>query len=205
MSASIILPLIMGLILLRIFWLRAKAAGTRTDNFKQLPQKDQLAVLKECLLNNPSEINLRNLEKFASESGIDLEAESYRPFMKLQQELRNKKNALEEDNQLYNQEAEWLDNIKPFEFQEAETAKESGDTTDYITKSLEGIARLYSDQAILDNLNKLTPCYPKSESLIQSYRELMELRDNSAADDESLQQLRKAKESWDNELLNYEP
>lgn len=195
----------MALLLLRIFWLRAKAAGTRNDNFKKLPAKDQLAVLKECLLNNPSEVNLQNLQKFCEQNTLNLNAESYRPFLKKQQELRNKPNALEEDNQLYSKEAQWLDSITPLEFNEASEALSKGDQETATIRTLEGISRLYSDEAILNSLEKLELSYAKAHSLLDSYKALIELRDSSRADEDSLAKLRNTKNAWDNDLLNYEP
>jgi len=205
MSISIILPIAMGVVLLRILWLRLKASNAHNDNFKQLPPKDQLAVLKECLLNSPAELNLQNLGRFLVQNNISQEIESYRPFIKLQQELRNKKNALEEDNQLFNQEATWLDKILPLEFEAAREARQNGDQETFITASLEGINRLYSDEAILKHLSEIVPNYPKATTLIQMYHNLMELRDNSPADDKSLENLRKVKRAWEQELLHYEP
>lgn len=205
MSFTIILPIITALILLRIFWLRVKAANAHNENFKKLPSKDQLAVLKECLLNNPSESNLRNLGNFLKKNGLDQDVESYRPFLKKQLELRNKANALEEDNQLFEQEADWLDQITPPEFSEADQERQNGNKEAHICLWLEGINRLYSDKAIQERLSSLIPHYPKAELLARRYTELAELRDNSAADDASLEKIRKAKDAWIQELLNYEP
>jgi len=205
MSISIILPIIVALILLRVFWLRLKASNAHNENFKQLPPKDQLAVLKECLLNSPAEINLQNLRFFLEKNGINQEIDSYRPFIRQQQELRNKKNALEEDNLLFNLEAQWLDQIAPLEFKEAEIAKQNGNNEGFITSSLEGINRLYSDESILSHLAQLAETYPKATRLTQMYRNLMELRDCSEADNDSLESLRKAKNAWEQDLLNYEP
>ena len=70
--------------------------------------------------------------------------------------------------------------------------------------SLEGIARLYSDKAILNELEALVQDYPKAKQLAQGYRDLMDLRDSSGADDESLKKLRGAKESWEKSLLDVE-
>lgn len=201
MAISIIFFIIIGLILLRIFWLRLKASNAHSKNFQELPPKDQLAVLKECLLNSPAELNLQNLKSFLEKNSINCSIESYRPFIKQQLELRNKKDALEEDNQLFIQESQWLDQILPLEFNEASNAKEKGNLDEYISATLAGISRLYSDEAILQHLSELENDYPKAARLIQGYHELMELRDQSAADDESLSKLRQAKEAWEQELL----
>jgi GTP1/Obg family GTP-binding protein len=66
---------------------------------------------------------------------------------------------------------------------------------------LEGVARLYSDQAILNELESLVQDYPKAKQLAQGYRDLMDLRDQSGADEESLKKLRTAKEAWEKDLL----
>lgn len=211
MTASTILPIIMALLLLRVLWLRIKHAGTRNNSFKQLPPKEQLAVLKECLLNNPSEINLLNLKSFLEKNADsfiqlkEIDTESYRPFMKMQRELRNRKNALEEDNQLFNLQSEWIDKIIPLEFAEAKNANQDGEHETFITRTLEGIHKLYSDKAIQENLESLIPHYPKASRLLNSYRQLMDIRDSSGADDESLEKLRKVKEAWEQDLLTYEP
>ncbi len=173
----------------------------KSESFKQLPAKDQLSVLKECLLNNPTETNLKNLKEFSQKQGIDLDIESYRPFIKKQQELTRRKDALAEDNELFTAEAEWIDQILPMEFEEAKLAKQENRFEDYILHSLEGVARLYSDQAILNELEALVQDYPKAKKLAQGYRDLMDLRDQSGADDESLKKLRATKESWEKELL----
>lgn len=203
MSASTVFTIIIALVLLRVFWLRIKAASMRNENFKQLPPKDQLAVLKECLLNNPSEINLLNLKQFSERTSMNLDVESYRPFLKKQQELSRKPNALAEDNELYSQEARWLDSILPPEFEEAQKAKDEGNQVEFIQRSLEGIARLYSDEAILAHLQELEADYPKATELLAGYQDLMECRDTSGADDKSLEELRKKRDTWEEQLLNY--
>ena len=174
------------------------------ESFKKLPPKDQLAVLKECLLNNPTETNLQNLKDFIQKQGLNLDIESYRPFIKKQQELSKRKDALVEDNELFTAESEWVDQIMPLEFEEAKLAKQENRHEDFILHSLEGIARLYSDKAILNELEALVQDYPKAKQLAQGYRDLMDLRDSSGADDESLKKLRSAKESWEKSLLDVE-
>jgi DNA repair ATPase RecN len=191
----------MALIFARIFWLKIKDVSMKSESFKQLPAKDQLSVLKECLLNNPTETNLKNLKEFSQKQGVELDIESYRPFIKKQQELTRRKDALAEDNELFTAEVEWIDQISPMEFEEAKLAKQENRFEDYILHSLEGVARLYSDRAILSELDSLVQDYPKAKVLAQGYRDLMELRDQSGADDESLKKLRAAKESWEKELL----
>ena len=201
MTFSTLFTIIIALVLLRIFWLKIKDVSMQSESFKKLPPKDQLSVLKECLLNNPTETNLKNLKEFSEKQGIVLDIESYRPFIKKQQELTRRKDALAEDNELFTAEAEWVDKILPLEFEEAKAAKQENRHEDFILHSLEGVARLYSDGAILSELEALVQDYPKAKELAQGYRELMELRDSSGADDESLKKLRAAKESWEKDLL----
>jgi hypothetical protein len=201
MSLSTLFTIAIVLILLRVFWLKIKDVNLKSESFKKLPEKDQLAVLKECLLNNPTESNLSNLKDFFVRRGADLDVDSYRPFMKKQLELTRRKDALAEDNELFSSEAAWLDKIRPLEFEEAKKAHQENRREDSLTHSLEGIARLYSDDAILNELDALTAEYPKAKALAENYRKLIELRDNSGADDESLKQLRNAKTAWENDLL----
>ena len=204
MSISTLFTIAMALIFARIFWLKIKDVSLKSESFKKLPAKDQLSVLKECLLNNPTETNLKNLKEFSQKQGVDLNIESYRPFIKKQQELTRRKDALAEDNELFTAEAEWVDKILPLEFEEAKLAKQENRREDYILHSLEGVARLYSDQAILNELETLVQDYPKAKQLAQGYRDLMDMRDQSGADDESLKKLRAAKESWEKSLLDVE-
>lgn len=201
MSASTFFTIVMVLVLLRIFWLRIKAAGTQTENFKLLSPKEQLAVLKECLLNNPTEKNLQNLGRFIGENGLNLDVESYRPLMKKQLELSRRKDALVEDNELYTQESRWMDQLEPLEFADANISRANGNIQDYIAYSLEGISRLYSDEAIENALKKLALDYPKANSLLDGYHRLVEARDLSLADEKSLQELRKIRDQWEEELL----
>ena len=201
MTFSTLFTIVIALVLLRIFWLKIKDVSMKSESFKNLPAKDQLSVLKECLLNNPTATNLQNLKEFTEKQGINLDIESYRPFLKKQQDLSRRKDALAEDNELFTAESEWIDQIKPLEFEEAKLAKQENRHEDYILRSLEGIAKLYSDKSILSELEALVQDYPKAEQIAQGYRDLMDLRDNSSVDDESLKKLRAAKESWEKDLL----
>lgn len=201
MTFSTLFTIVIALVLLRIFWLKIKDVSLKSESFKNLPAKDQLSVLKECLLNNPTTTNLQNLKEFTEKKGINLDVESYRPFLKKQLELSRRKDALVEDNELFTAEAEWIDQIKPLEFEEAKQAKQENRQEDYILRTLEGIAKLYSDGAILSELAALVQDYPKAEQLAQGYRQLMDLRDRSGADDESLKKLRATKEAWEKDLL----
>ena len=202
MNWSIVFFIVMMLLLLRILRLRIRANSTRSESFKRLPPKDQLAVLKECLLNNPSETNLKNLGNFFEQTSQKIDIESYRPYLKSQLAIFGRKDAIAEDNELYAQECEWMDKIKPLEFEEAESFKQSNETQKYIERTLEGIARLYSDNAILEALAKLAPDYPHASELAEGYKQLMQARDESTADDKSLEALRKQKDAWEEDLLN---
>ena len=194
MNWSIVFFIVMMLLLLRILRLRIRANSTRSESFKRLPPKDQLAVLKECLLNNPSETNLKNLGNFFEQTSQKIDIESYRPFLKSQLAIFGRKDAIAEDNELYAQECEWMDKIKPLEFEEAESFKQSNETQKYIERTLEGIARLYSDNAILEALEIVATG--------EGYKQLMQARDESTADDKSLEALRKQKDAWEEDLLN---
>lgn len=204
MNFTTIFTLIIAFIILRALWLRIKASGTRNDNFKSLPEKDQLSVLKECLLNNPTEKNLQNLQNFGRDQELNFDAETYRPYMNKQLELVKKKDAIAEDNELFNQEALWMDAILPLEFPAAQNAKKEGDLNAYIKNYIEGIAKLYSDEAIIKHLVILQQDYPKAGKLLDEYRELIFTRDESLADEKSLEALRKKRDSWEADLLDIE-
>lgn len=133
---------------------------------------------------------------------MDFNVETYRPFMAKQLEIVKQKDALAEDNELFAAEARWLDAIRPLEFSEAEAALAAGNKSSYVEKSLEGIARLYSDEAIIEALEKLIPDYEKAQSLLDQYKELMDVREQSGASDEELEKLRKLRNQWDENLLN---
>ena len=187
MNWSIIFAIAIALILLRVLYLRIKANSLESDSFKNMLPKDKLAVLKECLLNNPTRTTLANLDTFLKGQGM--------------LQLLRKKNAIAEDNELYAEETAWVDRIRPLEFAEAEKAIAEGDECSFIDRTLEGISRLYSDDAILDELSKLEPRYAKATSLIDGYKKLIALRDESGADDKSLEALRKHRDAWMNDLL----
>ena len=204
MNWGIFFFIAIAVILMRIFWLRIKANSMKSENFKALPPKDQMAVLKECLLNNPTETNLRNLDEFCKAHQIDADTESYRPFLVKQLEITKRKDAIAEDNELYAQESAWMDAICPLEFTEAKAARESGDNELATLRTIEGIARLYSDEAIQKELCNLEQTYPKAAKLLEGYRNLMEVRDSSGADDKSLEILRKKRDAWQEDLLTIE-
>jgi len=201
MNWSLIFVIVIMILLLRVVYLRLKANSIKAESFRNLADRDKLAVLKECLLNSPSRANLENLAEFAKAHGAEVDTAPYLKF--IERHMRNAwgKNAIAEDNELYAEESAWLDTIRPLEFADAEEAKTAGDTAGYIEKSLEGVSRLYSDEAIVAELLKLAPVYAKAESLIEGYRELVTARDNSEADDKSLEGLRKKRDAWVKDLL----
>ncbi len=204
MNWTLIVTLLFILLFIRIFWAHVKANNANTQAFKNLVPKDKLAVLKECLLNNPTETNLQNLGNFLKESGSDLDIQSYKPLMERQLALADKKENLSEWDKLYMEQSDWVDQIRPLEFTEAEESQKDGDTNSYIERSLEGIARLYSDRAIDDALRRLEPDYPKAQALLSSYLQLIEDCNTSGADDKSLESLRKKRNAWVEDLLTIE-
>ena len=102
------------------------------------------------------------------------------------------------------EQSDWVDQIRPLEFTEAEESQKDGDTNSYIERSLEGISRLYSDRAIEDALRRLEPDYPKAQALLSSYLQLIEDCNTSGADDKSLESLRKKRNAWVEDLLTIE-
>ena len=204
MSWTIIVTVLFILLFLRIFWAHVKANNARTEAFRNLAPKDKLAVLKECLLNNPTEGNLQNLSEFLKETGVDFDTQSYKPLIERQLALADKKAGLDQWDSLYLEQGVWMDQLQPLEFKEAQAALTSGDRDTYISRSLEGISRLYSDQAIEKALEQLKPDYSKAEKLLLSYRDLVESCQNSKADDKSLEALRKKRDAWIEDLLTIE-
>ena len=204
MNWTLIVTLLFVLLFIRIFWAHVKANNASTQAFKNLPPKDKLAVLKECLLNNPTESNLQNLADFLKETGSDLEVQSYKPLMERQLSLADKKESLVEWDRLYVEQCNWIDQIRPLEFDEAKAAQDAGDTETYIIRSLEGISRLYSDNAIKEALGHLESDYPKATALLLSYTQLVEACTESGADDKSLEALRKKRDAWVEDLLTVE-
>lgn len=204
MNWSLIFSIVIAILLFRVLMLRIKANSLKAESFKNLPPKDKLAVLKECLLNTPAESYLQNLAEFCQKNGINANIEEYRPFIAKQRALAKKKEALAEDNELFEQEARWMDSIYPLEFEEAKQAWQDEDESLAIKRSVEGIARLYSDKAIRDALLELSSKYPKANAILEGYEKLVAARDESLADDESLKKLRKLRDNWEEELLNIE-
>jgi len=201
MDWSLLFVIIIMALLLRVVYLRMKANSTRAESFKRLPEKDKLAVLKECLLNNSSKANLMNLADFAKGRGTEVDTERYLPLIERQMKNAWGKNAIAEDNAIYAEQSAWIDSITPIEFEEAQKALEEGDRDKYVRRSLEGISRLYSDEAILGELEKLVPVYRKASKLIDGYKALVSMREESGADEKSLTKLRKERDAWMNELM----
>lgn len=204
MNWSIIVTIAIFAILLRIFWLRVKANAANTESFKRLPPKDKLAVLKECMLNNPSEGSLANLKEFCEKESLNFDANGYRPFIKRQLELADRNANYIECDALYIEECEFLDRTKPIEFAEAQKYHEDGNEQEALVRTLEGISRLYSDLAIKTELQKLEPTYPKATELLADYEQLIENCKNSSAEPEALDVLRKQREAWIESLLTVE-
>jgi hypothetical protein len=125
-------------------------------------------------------------------------------MMERQLALADKKESLAEWDKLYMEQCAWVDQIRPLEFIEAESARDAGDTETYIVRSLEGISRLYSDEAIESTLKQLEPDYPKAKALLLSYTQLVEACAESGADDKSLEALRKKRDAWVEDLLTVE-
>jgi len=204
MFVTILFTLAFLLIFLRIFHLRVKANSAKTESFQRLPAKDKMAVLKECLLNNPTEGNLQNLKEFCDKEGLPFDADGYRPFIKEQLELARIHANYVECDELYVRECEFIDRTAPMEFAEAETARNAGDTDTATIRTLEGISRLYSDGAIIKTLTALEGEYPKAAELRLKYIALAEACNESGADEKSLEALRKQRDAWIADLLAFE-
>lgn len=202
MNWTILFTIVIAVILLRVFWLHVKANSAKTESFQKLDAKDKMAVLKECLLNNPADSNLQNLKEFCDEQGLSFDVEGYRPFIKKQLDLANARANYVECDALYVEECALIDQLKPMEFAEAEEAKRQGDQATYITRSLEGISRLYSDNAIENALTVLIPSYSKAQKLLESYQDLAKNCNESSAEDDALEKLRKQRDTWMEDLLD---
>ena len=201
MFVTILFTLAFLLIFFRIFQLRLRANNAKTESFQRLPAKDKMAVLKECLLNNPTEGNLQNLKEFCDKEGLQFDADGYRPFIKEQLELARVNANYVECDKLYVRECEFIDRTAPMEFAEAEAARNAGDTEQALALSLEGVSRLYSDGAIEKALTELEPSYPKAAELREKYIALAEACNASGADEKSLEALRKQRDAWMADLL----
>jgi len=140
-----------------------------------------LAILKESLLENPSEYALQKLKDFAASQNLTIPEEEY--------PLGKAKN-IEMDDDIYLQQAAWLDSLAPLEFKEEPQTEKT---------LAEGILRLYGDDAIFKALKEFAQKFPseKQQKLEQGYSTLCKHRDSSKADYESLENLRKEKEKWE--------
>lgn len=203
MTAAILFTIALALILFRAFILRHRETELDNENFVKLPRETKLAILKERVLETPSERNLQNLGNFLKDEGVVTDIESYRPLLAEQLRLGREENAIALDNNLYAKESEWMDRIEPFEFAEAKKKKDSGDRDGFVKAYLQGVLRLYSDEKIEAFLEKLIPEHAAAEKMLDGYRELKALRDSSGADEESIEKLTRAKEKWVAELTGF--
>ncbi len=196
MSLTAVFTALVFFIIGRSILLRWRAGRLDAAEFKQLEPAVQLAVLKERLLELPSERNLQNIESFAKENGLATDINSYRQLIQEQMQLSKEKEAMALDNLLYERQTEWIDSITPFEFSLAKEAKEKGEMDDFIEWSLEGVLRLYSDKKIESALSELEPFYPKAKELLDQYLSLKKTRDDSAPTDSVLDKLKAEKQAW---------
>ena len=141
MTAAIIFTLLLALLLFRAFVLHLRATDLDNPRFQALPRESRLAILKERVLEAPSEKNLNNLGAFLLAEGIHVDMESYRPLLAEQLRISRQENAIALDNDLYIREAEWMDKISPFEFEIARKQKEDGNIDEFIRISSAYIQR----------------------------------------------------------------
>jgi len=166
------------------FVIAAAGAKRRASKRYDLPLENpalSIAILKENLLENPSEDNLQKLKEFAASQNIMLPKDEY-PL--------GKATTIEQDDPLFLIQATWLDSIIPLEFKEEPQTERT---------LITGILRLYSDKAIFKALEELGQKFPgeRQRNLEQGWRKLCELRDGSKADYNSLEKLRMEKEKWE--------
>jgi len=169
------------------FIIAAAGAKRRASKRYDLPLENpaiSLAILKENLLENPSESSLQKLKEFAASQNLDIPQEEY-PL--------GKARSIEQDDSLFLSQATWLDRLTPLEFYEEPKTERS---------LLNGILRLYSDGAIFKAFEEMHEKFPseRQQKLEQGYRALCELRDSSQADYNSLERLRIEKEKWEGEI-----
>lgn len=203
MTAAIIFTLLLALLLFRAFVLHLRATDLDNPRFQALPRESRLAILKERVLEAPSEKNLNNLGAFLLAEGIHVDMESYRPLLAEQLRISRQENAIALDNDLYIREAEWMDKISPFEFEIARKQKEDGNIDEFIRTYLQGVLRYYSDEKIEEALQNLTPDFPQAAEMLNAYRQLKALRDSSPADEISIEKLAQAKKEWMVSLLHF--
>jgi len=169
------------------FIIAAAGAKRRASKRYDLPLENpaiSLAILKENLLENPSEHSLQKLKEFAASQNLNLPKEEY-PLAKAR--------SIEQDDSLFLSQAAWLDSITPLEFNEEPKTEKS---------MLNGILRLYGDAAIFKAFEEMREKFPseRQRKLEQGYQALCELRDSSKADYNSLERLRMEKEKWEGEV-----
>ena len=203
MTAAIIFTLLLALLLFRAFVLHLRATDLANPRFQSLPRESRLAILKERILESPSEKNLNNLGAFLLAEGIHVDMESYRPLLAEQLRISRQENAIALDNDLYIREAEWMDKISPFEFEIARKQKEDGKIDEFIRTYLQGVLRYYSDEKIEEALQNLTPDFPQAAEMLNACRQLKALRDSSPADETSIEKLAQAKKEWMESLLHF--
>lgn len=203
MTAAIIFTLLLALLLFRAFVLHLRATDLDNPRFQALPRESRLAILKERILESPSEKNLNNLGAFLLAEGIHVDMESYRPLLAEQLRISRQENAIALDNDLYIREAEWMDKISPFEFEIARKQKEDGKIDEFIRTYLQGVLRYYSDEKIEEALQNLTPDFPQAAEMLNAYRQLKALRDSSPADEISIEKLAQVKKEWMESLLHF--
>ncbi len=186
-----------AVLLLRVFILHARARRPDSRAFQSLPEETKLVVLKESLLNDPSETNLESLEAFCRVHEIPVQVSEYLPLMEEQIRISGDPNALVLDDTLFVTQAEWLDSITPLEWSEAERAAEEGNTPLFVTLALRSLFCFYSDSKIEFVLQRLESSgYPKTEELQNAFRELVQKRDSSKAEEADLEILQKEKAKW---------
>lgn len=200
MTVAIVFTLIIALILFRAFVLHLRSTDLDNDKFVGLPREVKLAILKERVLETPSEKALCNLETFLKSEGIEVDMEVYRPMYAEQLRISREDNAIALDDELYAREAAWMDKIEPFEFAEALKLKKEGKKEEFVQTYLQGVLRYYSDEKIEGSLEALLPDYPDAQAMLDEYKALEELRDSSGADESSIEKLAKAKDSWAKKL-----
>lgn len=201
MTAAILFTVAIALILLRVFVLHLRETDLDNKTFVKLPKEVQLAILKERVLETPSERQLENLGIYLEKAGCSVNIETYRPLLAEQLRISRDANAIELDNALYAKESAWMDQIEPFEFAMARAKKSEGDTETFVKLYLQGVLRYYSDEKIEDALKALIPEHAPAEKMLADYRALKVLRDESGADDASIEKLSRAKELWAKSLV----
>lgn len=203
MTATILFTIALALVLFRAFVLHRRETDIASESFARLPREVRLAILKERVLETPSERNLQNLGIFLKAEGIEADIESYRPLLAEQLRLGREENAIALDEELYARESEWMDRIEPFEFAEAQRLKASGDEKCFAKAYFQGVLRYYSDEKIESSLEAIIPTHPEAQKLFDGYRKLKALRDSSGADEASIERLARAKEEWAAEVSSF--